>query len=234
MSQKRTRKNSTSIGMNLKLRDIKPLTNTQQDVFDAWDEEYHLFLHGVAGTGKTFLAMYLALKEILNPEGTKNKLYIIRSSVQTREMGFLPGKPMEKMVDYENPYQMICKQLSGRSDTYPTLKTKNVVEFMSTSFLRGLTFENCIVIVDECQNMNFQELDTIITRMGQNVRIVFCGDYRQSDLKKNEIDDIKKFLNIIYNIDEFDVIEFATDDIVRSGLVKKYLMEKYNCLDNEK
>lgn len=229
---KRSKKPEKFHGLDtsFRLKEIKPLTDTQKDVFDAWEEGYNLMLHGVAGTGKTFLALYLAFKEMLSSE-LHHKVYVVRSSVSSRDIGFLPGNPMEKMQQYELPYKAITNDLWSRGDAYDICKSKGSFEFVSTSFLRGITFNNCIIVVDEIQNMSFQELDTVITRIGKNVKLIFAGDYRQTDLKLNEQSGLKKFLKIIEGMDEFDFIEFAPEDIVRSTMVKSYILKKLELED---
>ena len=209
------------------LRKISPLTETQKEVFDSYAEGYNLMLHGYAGTGKSFISLYLALKDVLTDNIPYDKVVIIRSVVQSRDMGFLPGTEKEKMKVFEEPYREIFAQIFNRKDAYDMLRLKNKVEFTTTSFLRGLTFEKSIIIVDEAQNMNFQELDTVITRVGTDSKIIFCGDFRQTDLnKKNDMSGIKQFMDITDRINSFVNIEFEIDDIVRSGLVKEYIIQK--------
>jgi predicted ribonuclease YlaK len=184
-------------------------------------------LHGVAGTGKTYLSLYLALKEILRPDSQYEQIIIIRSVVPSRDMGFLPGKIEEKAKVYEEPYREICDDLFGRGDGYDILKMKKLVHFTTSSHLRGLTFKKSIVIVDEFQNMTFQELDTIVTRIGDNCRVVFSGDFRQTDLtKEKEKSGLHTFLRILDETKYFERVEFMPDDIVRSGLVKQYILSK--------
>jgi len=184
-------------------------------------------LHGVAGTGKTYISLYLALQEVLKPDSKFDSVTIVRSTVPSRDMGFLPGKVDEKSKVYEDPYRDICDNLFGRGDGYDILKTKKMVNFTTTSFLRGITFRDSIVIVDECQNMKMQELDTVITRMGDTARIIFCGDFRQTDLERErEKEGLHTFMRVLDNTDFFDRIEFGVEDIVRSGLVKAYILSK--------
>lgn len=209
------------------LRNVKPLNYPQQQTFDAWHADQHLLLHGVAGTGKTYLALYLALKEILRNDSQYEQIIIVRSTVPSRDMGFLPGKSDEKSKVYEEPYREICDDLFGRGDGYDVLKMKHLVHFTTTSFLRGVTFKNAIIIIDEFQNMTFQELDTITTRIGDNCRVILCGDYRQTDLQKEkEKSGLHTFLRILDDTKYFERVEFGPDDIVRSGLVKQYILSK--------
>ena len=185
--------------LNFDLKDIEPMTKSQLEVFDS---EKHLMLHGCAGTGKTFISLYLALDDIKKSE--YDRLVIVRSAVPTREMGFLPGTEDEKAKVYEAPYVHILQDLFSRGDNpYGQLKQKGVINFITTSYIRGLTLKNSVIIVDECQNMSFHELDSIITRVGDNCRIIFCGDYTQSDLKSTHTG-IKEFMDITRSMDMFD------------------------------
>ena len=217
------------------LIDIKPLTPSQEKVFDAWQNNKHLFLFGAAGTGKSFVTMYLALKDILNEATPYKKLYIVRSLVPTREIGFLPGDHEDKANLYQIPYKNMVRFMFEMPDDpsfemlYGNLKAQDTVSFWSTSFIRGTTIDNAIVLVDESENLNFHELDSIITRLGVNSKIVFAGDAAQTDLQKaHEKTGIMDFKKIIDDMDEFESIEFGIDDIVRSGLVKSYLISKLN------
>ena len=195
-------------------------------MWDAYQDGANLMLHGYAGTGKTFLSSYLALNEVLLEE-TYKKVVIIRSVVPSRDMGFLPGSPAQKAEVYGQPYQEICDDLFGRGDGWRILKLKGLVEFTTTSFLRGTTFNDSIIIVDECNNMNFQEIDTVMTRIGNNSRIIFCGDYRQADLNRpHDKSGIRELMAITNRMPSFDHVEFGIEDIVRSGVVKEYIIQK--------
>ena len=212
---------------NFRIKGVSPLTANQKLTFTAFDSGDHLMLHGIAGTGKTFLSLYLSLNELLNRKQLQDKIYIIRSVVPTRDMGFLPGDQKEKTKVYEAPYKAICNELFGRGDAYEILKSKNIIEFISTSFIRGTTLDNCYVIVDEFSNYNFQELDTVITRVGKNCRLMFCGDFRQSDLtREQERNGLKRFINIIRQMSSITYIEFQREDIVRSRFVRDYIIAK--------
>ena len=216
------------------LVDIEPLTDNQKVLFDAYDEGKNIFAYGAAGTGKTFISLYKALQDVLNDETPYEKLYIVRSLVSTREIGFLPGDHDDKSALYQIPYKNMVKymfEMATDADfemLYGNLKTQETISFWSTSFIRGTTMDNCIVVVDEMQNLNFHELDSIITRVGDNCKIIFCGDATQTDLTKSyEKDGIIDFKKIIEVMEEdFGVIEFGLDDIVRSGLVRNYLVTK--------
>jgi phosphate starvation-inducible PhoH-like protein/PhoH-like ATPase len=207
---------------------FSPITHNQRKTYEAYREKQHLLLHGIAGTGKTFLSLYLALEEVLDPSSDYNDIFIVRSVVSTRDIGFLPGDEQEKVSLYEAPYRSICGELFGIKDAYDALKQQGNVKFMSTSFIRGITLNNSIVIVDECQNLNFHELDSIITRIGKNSKIIFSGDYTQSDLtKENDKKGISNFMTILKSLKEFKTIEFGIDDIVRSDFLKSYIIAKY-------
>jgi predicted ribonuclease YlaK len=214
--------------------DIKPLTKNQEKFFEEYKKGRNLFAYGAAGTGKTFIALYLALKEVLDVVTPYEKVYIVRSLVSTREIGFLPGDHEDKSFLYQIPYKNMVKYMFEMSDDtefemlYGALKTQETIGFWSTSFIRGTTMDNAIIIVDEMQNLNFHELDSIITRVGENSKILFCGDASQSDLTKtNERNGILDFSKIIAAMDQdFSTIEFGLDDIVRSGLVRNYLLAK--------
>lgn len=213
---------------HFELRHIKPLTPNQEKVFTSYNQGYHLMLHGFAGTGKTFCALYLALNEILTKDTVYNKIIIVRSVVPSRDMGFLPGSMKEKSAVYEEPYREICDNLFGRGDGYDILKMKSLVQFTTTSFLRGITFNKAIVILDESQNLSFQECDTVMTRMGDESRLIVCGDFRQTDLNKpHEREGVTQLMRITNRINTFQHVEFAKEDIVRSGLVKSYIIQKH-------
>jgi phosphate starvation-inducible PhoH-like protein len=209
--------------LNLDLAVLDPMTNNQSRAFAS---KKHLVLEGAAGTGKSYCSIYLGLEDI--SDGKYQSMTIIRSCVPTRDIGFLPGNTEEKTAVYEAPYQEICNSLFGRGDAYQILKKKDIINFITTSFIRGITLDNTVIIVDEVQNMTFQELDSIITRVGANCRIIFCGDYNQSDLKGNGL---KDFLKILNAMGDFDTISFTKEDIVRSGLVKSYIINKMNLQD---
>jgi phosphate starvation-inducible protein PhoH len=212
---------------NFNLKHVNPLTENQRIAFDAFDDGKHLMLHGMAGTGKTFIALSKTIDALMSNKGVQNKIYIVRSVVPTRDMGFLPGNQKEKMKVYEAPYYAICTELFDRSDAYEILKQKNAIEFISTSFIRGITMNNCYVIVDEVNNMTFHELDSVITRIGKGCRVLFCGDFRQSDLtKEQERNGLKDFMKIISKLNDFVHVDFLEQDIVRSKLVKEYIIAR--------
>jgi phosphate starvation-inducible protein PhoH len=210
-------------------RSIKPMTENQRIAFESWNDGFNLMLHGIAGTGKTFLGLYFAINEVMKPNSRYKKVFIIRSTVPTRDQGFMPGNQKQKEAVYEEPYYDIATKLFGRGDAYQILKQKQIVQFASTSYLRGCTFEDCIIVVDEVQNMSAGELHTVMTRVGENSRIIFCGDVKQDDLtseRKKEMSGLRDFMRVINRMREFDFIEFQIDDIVRSKLVKSYIIER--------
>ena len=214
---------------------VEPITDNQKRFFDAWDEDKMIYAYGVAGTGKTFIALYKALRDVLGETTPYEKIYIVRSLVATREIGFLPGDHEDKSSLYQIPYKNMVQAMFEMPDDnsydmlYDNLKAQETISFWSTSFIRGTTLDNAIVIIDECQNLNFHELDSIITRVGQDSKIIFCGDAAQTDLQKiSERTGIIDFQRIIQNMEEFSLIEFNIEDIVRSGLVRSYLINKIN------
>ena len=216
------------------MRKISPLTPSQSDLFDSYKQGYNLAAIGTAGTGKTMCAMYLALSDVLQ-RGEYEKVVVIRSAVQTREQGFMPGSKAQKEAVFEQPYTDITNDLFDRGDAYQILKSKGMVQFMSSSFVRGLTFDNAIIIVDECQSMTYHELDSIITRVGESSKIIFCGDTKQDDLQqsrnKADISGLHDFIKVLEAIPSFDVVRFGVDDIVRSGLVREYIIAKTRLLE---
>ena len=229
-SKQMKRKKPLSAGY---LVDIEPLNDNQKRLFKSYKDGKHLVAYGVAGTGKTFISLYNAINDVLSDSTPYEHIYLVRSLVATREIGFLPGDHEDKADIYQIPYKNMVKymfQMPSDADfemLYGNLKAQDTIKFWSTSFLRGTTLDNSIVIVDEFQNLNFHELDSIITRVGENTRIMFCGDASQSDLvKTNDRNGIVDFMNVLRKMPSFDIIEFGISDIVRSGLVKEYLTAK--------
>ena len=215
------------------LVDIVPITDNQKILFKSYSEGKHLVAYGSAGTGKTFVTLYNAIKDVLDETTPYEKIYIVRSLVATREIGFLPGDYEDKSDIYQVPYKHMVKymfEMSSDADfemLYGNLKSQDSINFWSTSFLRGTTLDKAIIIVDEFQNLNFHELDSIMTRVGENSKIMFCGDATQSDLiKDKERNGIADFMQVLRIMSSVDVVEFGIDDIVRSGLVKEYLLAK--------
>ena len=227
-----SKKGNKEINLN-NLVTIKPLTDNQKVVFNTWKKDKNQFLFGAAGTGKTFCALYLAIQAVLNLKTSYDKVVIVRSLIPTREIGFLPGDEEDKAALYQVPYQNMVQFMFEMPNEqqfnrlYDKLKSQGSLFFLSTSFLRGLTFDNSIIIVDECQNLNFHELDTIITRVGQDSKIIFCGDVDQTDLtRQNEKNGLHDFLRILMEMEEFNCLEFTIGDIVRSGFVRNYIINK--------
>ena len=215
--------------------DIKGITKNQTEVLKEYKKGKCLFLYGSAGTGKTFITLHSALKEVLDPKTPYHCVYVVRSLISTREIGFLPGDEEDKSALYQAPYDNMVRFMFKMPTEdqfaflYDRLKQQGSLMFLSTSFLRGITLDNAIVIVDECQNLNFHELDTIMTRVGQDSKIMFCGDFDQTDLTKaGEREGLGHFMKIIDSMKEFYLCEFDIGDIVRSGLVRSYIVQKYN------
>jgi len=219
--------NVTQEKLNFNLKKVEPLTENQKLSFEAYSQGKNLMLHGIAGTGKSFISLYLALSQILTEDSPYKKVVIVRSVVPTRDMGFLPGNSKEKAKVYEAPYYAICTELFGRGDSYDYLKNKGTVEFISTSFIRGITLNNCIIIVDEIANLTGHELDSVMTRIGKNCRVMFCGDFRQSDFsKEQERNGLMDFMKVVKRMKFFEFVDFQKEDIVRSAIVKNYIIEK--------
>ena len=222
----------TARQLKLRIDDLKsfsPLSPTQKLFFDAYSkQEYFIALHGVAGTGKTFIALYKAIEEVLDKSNPFHKIIIVRSAVQSRDMGHLPGDVHEKMEIYQQPYRQICETLFARRDAWDRLEEQGHIQFISTSFIRGMSFDDAIIIVDEMQNLNYEEIDTVMTRVGYRSKIIWCGDYRQTDLnkRKSDMSGILKFFEIAQHMGAFTRIEFSVDDICRSSLVKEYILAK--------
>lgn len=247
MARKRRSNENQPIGVGLTARQIKrkkpigsdlllnisPLTENQEKLFDLYEKEKNLVAYGAAGTGKTFITLYNALCDVLDEKSPYEKIYIVRSLVATREIGFLPGDHEDKSSLYQIPYKNMVKYMFQMpSDTefemlYGNLKTQGTISFWSTSFIRGTTLDKAIIIVDEFQNLNFHELDSIITRVGEDSKIMFCGDATQSDLvRTNEKNGIVDFMRILRLMPSFDMVEFGVEDIVRSGICKEYIVAK--------
>jgi predicted ribonuclease YlaK len=208
---------------------LEPLTDTQADFFEAWESNAAdaYVLYGSAGTGKTMMALYHAILDVLNPElPDYQKVIIVRSSVQSRNIGFLPGDTDEKMEAFEAPYHGIMSDLTGKKDAYEKLKDMGKIEFVSSSFLRGSTFNNAIIIIDESQDLNWHEIKTIATRMGKFSKMIWCGDSAQNDLiyAKNDVSGFREFIEVSRQMPSFRNFKFTTDDIVRSGFVKEWLI----------
>lgn len=229
LKPKKSKKTSVkATGLNFELGKISPMTVNQQKVFDLYTSGKNLVLYGSAGSGKSFLSLYLGLKEMLD-EGTFNKIVIIRNILPVRDVGFLKGSLDEKIQPLSLPYVEIVNDLFNRDDAFSILTQKRIIEFTSTSYLRGLTYNDALIIVDEIQNLTFHELDTVFSRVGENSKIILCGDYKQYDISKKEVSgfyDIMKIVDKMHS--EFVTAEFTTDDIVRSGFVKSYLIAKNN------
>ena len=229
-----TRQHHTTNTLKLKIDNLKsfdPLTENQKKFFDGYRQgDYFIALLGSAGTGKSFISIYKGLEEVMDKGNPFSTLVIVRSAVQTRDVGFTPGSLEDKMSLYEEPYVQICSTLFGRKDAYQRLKEQGYIEFVSTTALRGCSFDNSVVLFDEVQNGNFHELDTVLTRVGHNSKIIFCGDYSQTDLikKTNDQSGLPDFLRVASTMSEFTKINFTPDDIVRSSLVKNWIIAKEN------
>lgn len=215
--------------LKLKIDDLQvfnPLTENQTKFFELYKQGTQaMMLHGAAGTGKTFIALYKALEEVMDKGNSFEKVVIVRSVVPSREIGHLPGDEKEKTDVYVAPYRAVCQDLFNVEQAYDRLVEQKNIEFMITSFVRGITIDNAVIIVDECQNMNFQELSSIITRVGEGSKIIFCGDFKQTDLnRKHDQSGLKDFVEVINRMPSFRNVEFGIEDIVRSALVKEFIV----------
>jgi predicted ribonuclease YlaK len=215
------------------MRVVEPLTDNQKKLFEYYDQGKNIFAHGVPGSGKTFILLYKALEQVLDESTPYEKIYIVRSLVQTREIGFLPGNEEDKKSLFEIPYKNMVKYMFNMPDDpsfemlYSNLKSQGTISFWCTSFIRGVTLNNSIIIVDEAQNCSAHECFSVISRCGLDTKIMFAGDIEQSDLvKASEKTGIIDFLRIIDVMPSFEKIEFEVEDIVRSPLVKEFVLAK--------
>lgn len=213
--------------LHLNLRDIGPITDNQIETFNAYNKGDNLFLHGCAGTGKTFISMYLALKEIADGRSRRSRLVVIRTAQSSKDIGFLPGDEKRKLEVYEAPYKAICSELYNRADAYEILKQKGIIEFHSTSFLRGTTIDDAIILIDECQNQRYVELRTVLTRTGDRSRVILCGDTKQDDLtseRYKESSGLSDMMRVFSRMSDMTAVQFEIDDIVRSGFVRDFII----------
>lgn len=231
LAEKGVEKFPTINQLHFDLKPIKPMTHNQGKVFSAYKEESNVCLIGAAGTGKTFLSIYLALQEISDKCSPRRKLIIIRTAQPSKQIGFLPGDEKRKLEVYEAPYKAICSELYHRADAYEILKQKGIIEFHGTSFLRGTTLEDSIILIDEIQNMGYQEMRTVVTRLGNNSRLVICGDIRQDDLtseRYKETSGLSTLLQVLQKMNQVTTVEFYPEDVVRSGFVREFLLAEYD------
>jgi phosphate starvation-inducible protein PhoH len=215
---------------SMEMKTIRPMTPNQELAFEAYDDEMHLFLHGCAGTGKTFISLYMALKEIFAGKSECNRVVIIRTAQSSKDIGFLPGSEKQKAEVYEAPYKALCSELFGRGDAYDILKQRGTIEFHTTSFLRGTTIDKAIIIVDEVQNQRYSEIRTVLTRVGNCSKIILCGDTRQDDLtseRYKEQSGIQDMMEVLNKMGSIETVQFGTDDIVRSGFVREFIIAEY-------
>lgn len=211
------------------LKNIKPKSEAQRELFESYlGFDNHVIANGFPGTGKTYLSFWLALSSVLSPEQAQDHIIVVRSAVPARDIGFLPGTQEEKMAPFEAAYKDIVADLIGKASSYEDMVEAGKIKFMPTSFLRGLTWDNAIVIIDEIQNLTWQEIHTVMTRVGKNTRVLVCGDVSQNDLanKRNEETGITSFLRVAERMKSFDIVQFQKEDVVRSGFVKDWIIAK--------
>jgi phosphate starvation-inducible protein PhoH and related proteins len=212
---------------NFNLKQISPITENQVKTFKAYASGNNLFLHGCAGTGKTFISLYLALQEVLSETTDMNRVVIIRNAQSSKDIGFLPGNEKQKLEVYESAYRAICSELFHRDDAYDIFKQKKIIEFHSTSFLRGSTIDNAIIIVDEVQNQRYSEIRTVLTRTGEGSRVILCGDTKQDDLtseRYKEASGLRDIMHVFDRMGSIQTVQFGIDDIVRSGFVRDFIV----------
>ena len=230
---KTPKRNKRTLSLEL-MHKMHPLTDNQAKLFDSYERGQNILAYGSPGTGKTHVLLYNALKDVLNERTPYDKIIIVRSTVQSLEIGFVPGNVGEKIAPFESPYKHMVKSMFDLNTDedfemlYGLLKNENVLDFMCVSFLRGTTFDNCILIVDECQNLNYHHLSTIITRVGQDSKIFFAGDSKQSDLvKQSERKGFLDFAEVLKRMEEFDLVQFGIEDVIRSGIVRSFLIAEH-------
>lgn len=228
---------TTNNALKIRLEDlitVNAKTETQGQFMAMYRSYPAILLHGCAGTGKTFIALYRALESVLEKSSPYSKVVIVRSAVPSRDLGHLPGDQDEKTEVYSLPYQSMCQELfPSKEKAYLRLIEQKKIEFMSTSFIRGITLDHSIVIVDECQNLTDMEINSIMTRVGINTKIIFCGDFRQTDLnKRHDMSGLKVFMSTIKYMRSFSSLEFGIEDIVRSALVREYIEARMRYEDN--
>ena len=212
---------------------IEAIGPAQTEAFAKYKENKNLFLTGSAGTGKTFVLLYLAFADVFDDESPYDKVILIRSLLPSRDAGFHSGSLEEKANYYQAPYRQLVKflfEMQSKDEfaaLWDLLIEQESVEFQTTSFLRGQTFDNAIIICDEAQNLNFAELDTVMCRVGQNTKIMFSGDEAQTAFINNDDKEgMYNFQGILGEMEECEVIKFGIGDILRSGLCRSYLIAK--------
>lgn len=206
------------------LATVRPRTSRQAEALQAWFQGHHVGLLGTAGSGKSFLAAYMALRGLTEAE--VDRLVIVRSAVQSRDQGFLPGTDEEKMAPFETPYRGLFAELFPlRPNAYDDMKRAGLVEFVSTSFLRGITIDRAVIIVEEVQNMDFDEINTVMTRAGNGTRIILTGDTRQNDLSRDRrgISGLARMRQVAKSVPSIALFDFTREDIVRSDFVKQWI-----------
>jgi len=208
------------------LRRVFPITESQKELYTSYINGYNVCAAGSAGTGKSYLALYLAFDDILNADTQCDHVIIVRSAVPTRNIGFKPGTTEEKLAEYETPYIDICTDLFRRKSTYGDMKKANLLTFVDTSCIRGQTWNDAVVIIEEVENMNFHEINSVMTRIGKNSKVIITGDIKQTDLLSSNKDTsgMVEALRVLERIPSFKTVQFTRNDIVRSGFVRDWII----------
>lgn len=211
------------------LRTLEPLSENQRKFFEMYKRgDYCMGVLGSAGTGKTAIAMYKAIEEVLQKDNPFKQVVVVRQCVPTRSVGFLPGTLTDKEEVYQLPYKEICAMLFNRADAWDRLLEQGYVRFLSTTAIRGISIDDSVIIVDEQQNLSFQEMDTVMQRVSYRSKIIWVGDFKQTDLitSKQDVSGMPNFLRILRTMKDYTEVEFTRDDIVRQSLVKNYIIAK--------
>jgi phosphate starvation-inducible PhoH-like protein len=199
---------------------IQPKNMAQQIYLEAIERSDVVFGIGSAGTGKTYVAASYAAEKLYYRE--TSKIIVTRPNVEaSRSLGFLPGELEEKYAPYLEPFEGVFIRAFGKS-LYELFKKRGQIDPRPLGFMRGATFDDAIVLVDECQNMTEKEFKLLLTRIGHNSKVIFSGDSRQVDIPDSGLMSTIQRLQYIPSI---EVVEFYPSDIVRSDLCKQIILE---------
>jgi phosphate starvation-inducible PhoH-like protein len=222
-------KNRKRILVNTHGKSIYPKTFNQVKYLDAIEENPLTFGVGPAGTGKTYLAVAVAVKEL--KKGEVKKIILTRPVVEAGEsLGFLPGDLKEKVDPYLIPLYDALYEMLGLESTQ-TLIEKGIIEIAPLAYMRGRTLENAFIILDEAQNTTTSQMKMFLTRLGFGSKMIVTGDPSQVDLKHNVRSGLREALSILRNIEDIKIIEFERLDVVRHPLVQN-ILERYEASEN--